>query len=73
MHKRSSTIHDGAGPKAAIDDQLPVTFASLEAALANFHERASTDPFSNPIVFFAIDLSRRIDRGERSSSASIID
>jgi phosphoenolpyruvate carboxylase len=47
-----------------MDDKPRATLASLEAALANMRDRAALDPFSNPIVLFAIDLTRRIDRRE---------
>jgi phosphoenolpyruvate carboxylase len=48
-------------------DQKPaVTLASLEAGLAAQRQRAEADPFSNAVLLFAIDLTRRIDRGEIS-------
>ena len=50
--------------KAGADDNPPVTPAALGAALAVMRERATADPFSNPIVLFALDLTRKIDRGE---------
>lgn len=50
--------------KAGVDDRPPVTPVSLEAALAALRKRAAVDPFSNPVVLFALDLTRRIDRGE---------
>jgi phosphoenolpyruvate carboxylase len=51
-----------------VDEKVPITLASLESRLAKQRERAEVDPFSNPIMLFAIDLARQIDRGEISLS-----
>jgi phosphoenolpyruvate carboxylase len=64
MHERSPVNHERFGVDAEANDQRPVTLASLEAALANFQARSAADPFSNPIVLFAIELTRQIDRAE---------
>jgi phosphoenolpyruvate carboxylase len=53
-----------SGYKADAADSPLITPASLEADLARLRERSAADPFSNPIVLFAIDFARRIDRGE---------
>ncbi|MBF6559711.1 MAG: phosphoenolpyruvate carboxylase [Candidatus Binataceae bacterium] len=37
---------------------------ALAAVLADLRARAAADPFSNPILLFALNLTRRIDRGE---------
>jgi phosphoenolpyruvate carboxylase len=47
-----------------MDDKARATLASLEATLSNLRNHAELDPFSNPIVLFAIELIRRIDRRE---------
>ncbi|HUA33646.1 MAG TPA: phosphoenolpyruvate carboxylase [Candidatus Binataceae bacterium] len=52
--------------KISAHDEARIAPAALEAGLASLRERSAADPFSNPIVLFAIDLSRRIDRGEIS-------
>jgi phosphoenolpyruvate carboxylase len=52
--------------KVGTEENPPVTRAALESTLANLRERAAADPFSNPIVLFALDLTRRIDRGDIS-------
>jgi phosphoenolpyruvate carboxylase len=36
----------------------------LGAILSRVHAQAAADPFSNPILLFALDLTLRIDRGE---------
>jgi phosphoenolpyruvate carboxylase len=53
-----------ASYESRVDDNPQVTLASLESRLATYRERAEADPFSNPIILFAIDVARRIDRGE---------
>ena len=50
--------------KISAHDRAPLALTVLETGLAALRERSAADPFSNPIVLFAIDLSRRIDRGE---------
>lgn len=53
-----------SGYRGEVSDRPPVTAASLQALLAKLREQAAVDPFSNPIVLFAIDVARWIDRGE---------
>lgn len=50
--------------KAEPSIEPQITTASLKAELRALRERAEADPFSNPIVLFAINLSRRLDHGE---------
>ena len=52
--------------KTGSHEKAPASLAALDAELATLRERSAADPFSNSIVLFAIDLSRRIDRGEIS-------
>jgi phosphoenolpyruvate carboxylase len=64
MHERPPANNERSGADADASDQRTVTLAALEAALSNFQARSAADPFSNPIVLFAIELTRRIDRSE---------
>jgi phosphoenolpyruvate carboxylase len=49
---------NGGNPPGAIDA------ARLGAILNQLRAQAAADPFSNPILLFALDLTLRIDRGE---------
>jgi phosphoenolpyruvate carboxylase len=42
----------------------PLDTATLSAILNRVRAQAAADPFSNPILLFALELSMRIDRGE---------
>lgn len=50
----------------------PVDHAGLEATLAatlsDLRDRTALDPFSNPLLLLAVDITRRIDRAEISFS-----
>src|ERR1700683_357270 len=52
------SAENGAGPAAVID------VATLGAIWNRVRAQAAADPFSNPILLFALDLSMRIDRGD---------
>ena len=49
---------NGVGPSGAID------VAMLGSIWNRVRTQAAADPFSNPVLLFALDLSMRIDRGE---------
>jgi phosphoenolpyruvate carboxylase len=47
----------------------PALEAVLQETLQGLRKHVIDDPFSNPLMLFALDLTRRIDRGEISFSA----
>lgn len=53
-----------AGAPAAHGGVSAIDSATLAAALARIRAQTAGDPFSNPILLFALDLTLRIDRGE---------
>jgi phosphoenolpyruvate carboxylase len=58
MAQAEKQAENGAGPSTVID------VAMLGAIWNRVRAQAAADPFSNPILLFALDLSMRIDRGE---------
>ena len=52
------SVENGAAPLGAFDR------ATLGSILQRVRTQAAADPFSNPILLFALDMSLRIDRGE---------
>jgi phosphoenolpyruvate carboxylase len=54
---------EGSALAESIHGTRPWTAATLDRLLATFQARAATDPFSNPVILFAIELTRRLENG----------
>src|SRR5262249_23220948 len=61
----------GFGPQAAAEapGDAPGLHGELSARLSEYRAHADTDPFSNPILRMALELTRLSDRSELSSPA----
>src|SRR5579863_3606929 len=56
-----------AGPQATangLNAPGAIDTATLASIMERLRTQAAADPFSNPILLFALDLTVRIDRGE---------
>jgi phosphoenolpyruvate carboxylase len=56
-------VSTGVESSANTDSNTLLTATDLDALLAAIQARTAADPFSNPIVLFAIEIARRLDKG----------
>jgi phosphoenolpyruvate carboxylase len=69
MSDRSLLLPQGAARFKPEESSPAALEEVLQETMTRLRQRAGDDVFSNPIMLFALDLTRRIDRGEVSYSA----